>query len=161
MADKIREIQSRLKTPEGGDQIAAPLAYIPLFGWIYPYYLKKEIELCRFHGKQAMQLNVVMLAIYFVVWVLENFPIVSWLFGPDHVFHHITRAIWLLTAIAFIGLSIVGAIKAFSEEMWEIPKLNELIDKIVELIKAETNDAPDKASGKPSDKALVKSREKS
>ncbi len=136
MSDKIREIQGRFKNIHGSDQLIAALSYVPLFGWIFPYYGKKDDELCQFHGKQAMQLNVVMLTVYFSVWILENFPIVSWFFGQDKILHPISQSAWLITAMAFIGLSIYGAFKAFSEEKWEIPGLSELVDKTLEQIKS-------------------------
>ena len=135
MSDKIREIQSRFRNIHGSDQIAAAAAYIPLFGWIFAYYVKKEIELCRFHGRQAMQLNGVMLVVYFAVWVLEHFPIVSFFFGPGQWFHAITRAVWLVTALAFAGLSAYAAFKAFSEEKWAIPQLDENIQKAIDHVK--------------------------
>ncbi len=135
MSDRIREIQNRMKNIRGGGGAAAAIAYIPLFGWIYPFYAKKDDELCRFHGKQGMQLNAVMLAVYFAVWVLEHFPIVSFLFGPGQFFHAITQALWKLTALLYLGLSIYSGLKAFEEEKWAIPHLDETITKALDHVK--------------------------
>lgn len=135
MSDRIRDIQNRMKGVGGGGGAAAAIAYVPLFGWIYPFYAKKDDELCRFHGKQGMQLNALMLAVYTVVFVLEHFPIVSFLFGPGQFFNAITQAVWRITALAYIGLSIYCALKAFEEEKWAIPHLDETINKAVDHVK--------------------------
>lgn len=135
MADRIREIQDRFKNVRGGGGAAAAIAYAPLFGWIYPFYLKKEDELCRFHGRQGMQLNLVMLVVYFAIWVLEHFPIVSFLFGDGRFLHPLTQSVWLLTAAAYIGISVFAALKAFEDEKWEIPHLNEFVTKAVDHVK--------------------------
>lgn len=136
MSDKIREIQSRFgKNVQGNDSLGAVLAYVPLFGWIYPLLFKKDNEFCQFHGKQAMHLNAGMVAVYFVIWIIENFPITAWLFGADAWFHPITQALWRLTALVYFGLCGIGAYKAFSEEKWEIPYLSEIVEKIQKQIK--------------------------
>ncbi|MBL8020037.1 MAG: DUF4870 domain-containing protein [Leptospirales bacterium] len=139
MADKIREIQSRftknLKDPGGSDSLPAVIGYVPLFGWIYPTFFKKDNDFCQFHGKQAMQLNGLMVAVYFIVWILEHFPITSWLFGPDAFLNPITQATWRLTMLGYFALSVVGAYKAFTEEKWEIPFLSDFAQKIEKQMK--------------------------
>lgn len=134
MSDRIREIQNRMKNLQGSDEATAALAYIPLCGWIVAY-VKKECELCLFHGRQALQLNIVLLVVYFIVWILENFPFVAWIFGEGKLLHPISRSLWLLTAIGFLGLSVFGGYKAFSGERWEVPYLKDYLKKIQEMIR--------------------------
>lgn len=134
MADKIREIQDKMKSLQGSNQLLAASSYFPLFGWIYPLHGRKDDDFCQFHGKQGLQLNSLMLAIYFVVWILENFPIVSWFFGEENFLHPVSRTIWLVTAFVFIVLSIFCAYKALMAEKWEIPELKKFMDKIFKLI---------------------------
>ena len=136
MADKIREIQSRFsRNMQNNDSVAAVIGYIPLFGWIYPLFFRKENDFCQFDGKQAMHLNAGMLVVYFAVWILENFPITSWLFGADSWFHPITQAAWRITMLGYFGLCAFGAYKAFIEERWEIPFLSDFVDRIQNQIK--------------------------
>ena len=135
MADKVREFQDKIKNLQGSDQLLAAIAYFPVLGWAFPFYAKKDDELCQFHAKQAMKLNAVMLAIYFIIFVLENFPILSFIFGVNSPLHHISRAVWLITLLTYLAFSLIGAIKALEEEKWEIPKLNELVDKVLDGLK--------------------------
>ncbi|MCB1326402.1 MAG: DUF4870 domain-containing protein [Spirochaetales bacterium] len=136
MSDKVRDIQSKImKNLHGGDQIAAAVAYVPLFGWVFALVLKKDDDFCQFHGRQAMKLNLVLVVLFFAIWVLENFPLFSWAFGEAAFLHPISRSVWLISVFAFLALSAVGAYKAFSEERWEIPYLNELVDTALDQIK--------------------------
>jgi len=139
MSDKIREIQDKMRNIHGSDDYIAAVAYIPLFGWIFPYFAKKDDPLCQFHGKQAMQLNLVILIVYFFVWLLEHFPILSWLFAEGQLLHPVTRSMWLISAAIYVGLSIFCAFKALSDEQWEIPKLNEYVNKVLDNIRNTTS----------------------
>ncbi|MBI3395116.1 MAG: hypothetical protein HY042_04720 [Spirochaetia bacterium] len=142
MADKVRDFQSKfMKNLEGGsgEQIAAAIAYVPLFGWVYPYRMKKDDELCQFHGRQGMRLNALVFGIYFVIWLIENFPLTGWLFGKGAWFHPISTGIWTIIASAYLIASIAGAWKAFSGEMWEIPLLDDVIQKLEGLIKEQVD----------------------
>ncbi len=137
MSDRIREIQNRLMNNLGdgeGGEVAAAIAYIPLVGWIYPYFFKKDDDFCRFHASQALKLNLAIVALYFGIWILENFPLTGWLFGLDAVFHPLTRSIWLIAAALFLGLSGVGAFKAISDERWEVPYIMTYIDDALDLL---------------------------
>jgi len=138
MSDRIRDIQSRLmKNLQGGDQLAAAVAYVPLVGWIYPYFFKREDELCQFHGRQALKLNGALVAIYIAVWFLENFPLSAWLFGTGEPLNALSRTVWLVTLLGFLAVSVVAALKAFAEELWEIPYLDDAVDLVREQIQNE------------------------
>ena len=135
MSDKIRDIQDRMKRLGEGERLYAVIAYIPLFGWIYTYYFKDKDELCRFHARQALRLNLVLVVVYFLVWFLESFPILSWLFGPGKLLHHLSRSIWLIVSGLYLGVSALAAYKAMGEEKWSVPYLEEYLDKALELFK--------------------------
>lgn len=137
MSDKIKEIQDKFfkNINNGGDQLVAAAAYIPIVGWIYPYYYKKTDELCQFHGRQGALLNGAMLAIYFAIWLLEHFPLTSWLFGDGSVFYPISRSIWLVTAAVYALISIFCALKAISEEKWEVPYLEEVVNRLKDKVR--------------------------
>lgn len=154
MSDTIRDIHSRLKNNlHGGDQISAAIAYVPLFGWILPYLFKKDDPLCRFHGEQAMKLNLAIVAFYFAIWVLEHFPLTAILFGYDAVFHPLTRSLWLVGAIGYMAISAIGAFKALSDEKWEIPYLMKYLDEAFDLIQSEKKDRKPKRSSDSGDDA--------
>lgn len=136
MADRVRDIQSRLKgNLQGSDQLLAASAYIPVFGWIYPYIFKKDDELCQFHGLQSLKLNGVILFIYFAVWIAEHFPILSWFFADGRIFHPLSQALWVISLSVFLIVSLVAAYRAFSEEAWEIPYLADGIRDVFEKIR--------------------------
>ena len=126
-----------MKGMQGGDQMIAAAAYLPLFGWIYPLNFRKEDDLCQFHGRQGMLLNLAMVAVYFVIWVLENFPLSAWAFGPTHFLNPISQSVWIISAIAYFGVSIFGALKALAEEKWAIPRLEETMDRILSQVRGQ------------------------
>lgn len=131
MADKIREIQERFKgNYQDGDQLSAAIAYVPLIGWILPYRLKQEDALCQYHGRQGMRLNILMLCIYFTIWILENFPLTSWLFGQGEPLNALTSSFWIITLILYVIASGMAAYRAFMDEEWEVPYLEDIIDML-------------------------------
>ncbi|MBI41309.1 MAG: hypothetical protein CMF59_17060 [Leptospiraceae bacterium] len=129
MADKVREIQDRLlKNIQDGDQLSAAIAYFPLIGWIYPLYFKKEDKLCQYHGKQGQQLNAVLIGLYLVLWFLENFWLTSWIFGTGSLLNPISSSVKIIALFGYLGLSLVAAYRAFMDEEWEIPFLQDIVD---------------------------------
>ena len=138
MKEKVKEIQAKLIDAfqkSGGESLAA-LSYIPLLGWVYPYFFRKEEELVRFHASQAMQLNAMITAIYFLIWVLEYFPLTGIFFGPGSLLHPISRTLWLFTVFAYMAFSLVASYQAYSGKKWEIPYLKERVAKILDYIKS-------------------------
>ncbi|MCB1174469.1 MAG: hypothetical protein KDK39_12940 [Leptospiraceae bacterium] len=136
MADSEENIHSRLsKNLHGWDQISAAIAYVPLVGWAYTWFTRQDDPLCKFHGKQAMQLNALYAGLYLVIWFVENFPLTRWIFGERAFLHPLSETISLVSTFVFLALSAVAAFRAFSEERWEIPYLKEAIDWIVELLR--------------------------
>ena len=135
MTDKIKQIQSKLSESFQGGNISAAAAYIPLFGWLYPYIAKKGDSFYHFHARQSMYLNLLIVVVYFAIWLLEYFPITALLFGPGHVLHPVSRTVWLLAALAYIVSTAFAAKKAYNNEKWNIPYLDALIQKIFDYIK--------------------------
>lgn len=129
MADKVREIQDRLlKNIQDGDQLSAAIAYFPLVGWVYPLYFKKEDALCQYHGKQGQRLNGVLIGLYLTLWFLENFWLTAWLFGEGSFLNPISSSIKIIAVIAYLGVSLIAAYRAFMDEEWEIPFLRDVVD---------------------------------
>ena len=117
-----------------GENLAA-FSYIPLIGWIYPYFFRKEDELVSFHARQAMQLNVAIVAAYFFIWIIEYFPLTAIFFGPGSILHPISRTAWLLVIFAYIIFSVVAAYQAYSSNKWNIPYLQKGIEKSIDYVK--------------------------
>ena len=136
MSDKIKEIQAKfMGSFKGSGQALAAYSYIPLAGWIYPYFFRKEDELSKFHSEQAMRLNVVTVAAYFAIWILEYFPITAIFFGPGSILHPISRTFWLIVVFAYIGFSTMGAYQAYLGKTWEVPYLKASVEKTTAYIK--------------------------
>ena len=136
MSDKIKEIQAKLAERfKSGGQASAACSYIPLVGWIYPYFFRKEDELSKFHAEQAMQLNILTLTLYFAIWILEYFPITAIFFGPGSILYPISRTLWLLVIFAYIAFSTIGAYQAYSATNWEIPYLKKIVTVTITYIK--------------------------
>lgn len=134
MNKKIQDIQSKIKENIQNNSVGfcAASSYFPLVGWIYPYFFRKDEQLAKFHGLQALQLNIVLIVLYFIVWFLESFPITAIMFGPDHIFHPISRTIWILIVFVYLSLTSICAYKAYSGIEWHIPYLKALLDKVSE-----------------------------
>ncbi len=138
MADKIKEIQTKIikQLRNGGEQTIAASAYIPIIGWVYPYFFHKDKPLCSFHAKQALQLNIVTVTIYFTIWIIEHFPLTAIFFGPGAILSPFSQTLWLVFLFAYLGFSIMCAYRAFCNESWEIPYLKPCVDKAISYIKS-------------------------
>ncbi len=138
MADKIRDIQAKIMEQlysEDGHILAAS-SYVPLGGWVYPFFFKKGDQLAQFHSLQAMHLNLVIVVIYFSLWIIENFPLTSVFFGPGNMLHPLSRTFWLVSFFAYIGFSGVSGYKAFAGSVWEIPYLKTIVSKTFSFLKS-------------------------
>lgn len=135
MSDKIRDMHSRVvKNLHGGDQMAAALSYIPVLGWIYGRIVNKDDEFCQFHGSQSLRLNILYLCFFFIIWTIQNFPLTAWLFGDRGPLFSISQTLIIVSTMAFLAISCVAAYKAFTEERWEIPYLEETVDYLKDLL---------------------------
>ncbi len=136
MAVKKSQSQSQsLQNISSQDKLWATFSYFPLLGWIYPYFLKKKSKLCNFHSRQALHLNAIFLLLYFIIWIIGNFPLTGIVFGAGRILHPILEAVWIILQLSFLALSGFSAYKAFKEENWSIPYLASIVDKTIALAK--------------------------
>ena len=117
----LNQIQEAGRLPEA-------YAYIPLFGWIYAKYFRKGDKLSQFHGHQSMWLNIILVFSFFVVWVLEKFPLTSIFFGSGSFFNPIIGTVWIIVLLTYLWASIYGAYKAYNGQTWEVPYLKSAIE---------------------------------
>ncbi len=135
MKQKLKNIQDKFMSQiQNTGNLAEAYAYIPIFGWIYACYFRKENKMSKFHGEQSMWLNITLMVVYFCVWVLEKFPITSFLFGTHAIFNPIIRTVWIVFLLLYLWASVFGAYKAYNMEMWEIPYLKEISSKMKEFL---------------------------
>ena len=150
MADKIKDIQSRLMNNlHGSDELAAAASYIPLVGWLVGK-AKKEDDFCQFHSDQSFKLNLVIVALYLIIWFLEHFPLTSFLFGEGAILNELTGGILIVSIILFLVISAFAAFKALSEERWEVPYLHDTLQYIRDEITGKSH-KKNKQSGRKSD----------
>ncbi len=137
MADKIRNLQNRIKSKiQNGDEFLAIVSYFPLIGWIIVQFKdQKKDKLVQFHSKQAKEINIYIVVLFFIIWLLENFPFTRWLFGKDKFFYPIIESIWLMGLILYIIISLIGIYKALNDEIWSFPYREEIKEKLKEFTK--------------------------
>lgn len=91
----------------------ACLSYVSLL-FLVPLLTKKESRFAQFHARQGMTL--------FMVWIVSDFVLrITPIFG------------WKLIPVAnlfFVVVSIIGIIKTFVGEAWEIPGVSVITKKI-------------------------------
>jgi len=82
------------------------LCFVPLLG-------QKDSPYCQFHGRQGLVLLIVWVAAFF----LNIIPLLGWI-------------LWYFASIILGIISIIGIIKAYKGEKWELPFLAEFARKI-------------------------------
>lgn len=115
---------------EKDPNIYAAIAYIPLFGWLIAYFFRPKQKLCMFHAYQSFKLNLIALGLFFILWFITNFPLISWflkliLFQPI-----VTDFLYYTVWLALFGLSTYAAYKAYEMEEYYLPFMKELDDFI-------------------------------
>ncbi|MCE9499291.1 MAG: DUF4870 domain-containing protein [Leptospira sp.] len=135
VGDISKTIEKATDHLKGDDkpELYAAIAYIPFVGWIIPFAFRKHQKLCEFHAKQSFKVNLGIAGILFTIWILRYFPIISWLltlvkFNPI-VTDFLNYAAWIL----LIGYSVLGASKAYNKEMYELPLVAEIEEKIKDI----------------------------
>lgn len=123
MADRIRNIQNKIKSKiQDGDELSSMVAYVPIIGWIVAKFLnKRKDELSEYHIQQAKEINILIILMYLLIWFLENFPLLSWLFGKNRFLHPLAESVWLVSLFSYIGISIYSLYKALNDEIWSYP----------------------------------------
>ncbi len=141
MSERIRKIQEQVrhvvqeKLKSSAGDVQAACIYIPLFGWLYSFFLKKDKEHLLSHRKQSVQLNLLIISLYCLIWLLESFPISTWVFGPGHILHPLSRTIWLLGLFSFLIASGTCAYQAFLGRFWPVPYLAKIIGMCTQFLK--------------------------
>jgi len=110
--------------------VAAMLAYLPVCcaslvaSIIWLASEPKENRFVRFHAMQSLILAGVMLAAFFVLWVI-SFIAVRIFFGFGILIFLVEMAllaVWLV-------LTIMGCVKAYQNQMWKIPFIGDIAEK--------------------------------
>jgi len=94
------------------NKILAAIGYISIL-CILPLVLKPKSEFCKFHGKQALILVIAA----FINMVIGIIPFIGWVVS-------------FLGGLAIIILSLLGLLKAYNGEYWEMPYVAEYAKKI-------------------------------
>lgn len=108
--------------------IDALLTYFPLVGPIYIILTHKENSFLKSHTTNATYLHISFISVTFLLWLLENFPLVSHFlklinFVPDmtNAFHYLNWALLLI-------LTAQGIKKTIQNKEWKIPYIYEFIE---------------------------------
>ena len=94
------------------NKLIAAIGYIGILCLI-PLLLKPKSQFAKFHGKQGLILVIGEVINMFIGIV----PVIGWLLA-------------IIGSIALIILSLLGILKAFNGEYWEMPYLGEYAKKI-------------------------------
>lgn len=103
------EVKSKTAMVGTEEKLLAGLSYIPFLGFVTTTF-KPKSHFCSFHGNQGIALTIVF------------FIIVFWL-----LLESITGSLAFLT---WFGVSVAGAVKALQGDLWEIPFLSAIAQKI-------------------------------
>lgn len=114
-------------------KIYAAIGYIPIVGWIVPYFLKKNDDFCQFHGRQSAVLSLIFIVLMTMIWLMNNLPILSHILSWIGITSNILPAITYISTVLFIGVSAYAAYKAFDEEQWDIPFIEKVREFLVKL----------------------------
>ena len=90
----------------------AAIGYIGILCFV-PLLLKKDSPYAQFHGKQGLVLFIAEVIIFFI----NIIPVLG-------------QLVWLIGSVLFLTLSILGLLKAWNGESWELPILGEYAKKI-------------------------------
>lgn len=90
------------------NKLVAALSYLGVLVAV-PLFLKRESPYCQFHAKQGLALLIVWIIGSFVFW----FPLIGW-----------------AAAVAVFVFNVIGLVKAFQGEKWEMPIIGDLAKKI-------------------------------
>ena len=134
--DKITE-EIKSKINKNKKEITSALIYFPLVGWIIPLvYEPAKANKGSAHGRQSLNLNILLVAAYLAFWILKYFPITAIVFGPSiGLLNPLVEAAWLIVFLGYLGLSIYSAFHAYNQKYWEIPLLLSIVNRSTEYFK--------------------------
>ena len=94
------------------NRILAAVSYLGILCLI-PLMLKRDDKYVEFHAKQGLVLFIAEI----IVWFINIIPFLG-------------QMIWLMASLVFLAVSIIGLVKAYQGEKWEIPFLADYAKKI-------------------------------
>ena len=94
------------------NRILAAVSYLGIL-CLVPLLLKKNDKFVEFHAKQGLVLFIAEV----IVWFINIIPFLG-------------QMIWLMASLVFFAVSIIGLVKAWQGEKWEIPFLADYARKI-------------------------------
>ena len=129
-------------SPLGGmdPKIAAAISYIWIVGLIF-FFLEKENKFVRFHAMQSILFGVANSVIMVVLMILATILTVAFGIGGAMVGGGVGTLVslfvwliwllfWLIAMAMFVGL-IFAAVKAYQGEMFKLPVIGNMAEKIV------------------------------
>ncbi|MBT4722675.1 DUF4870 domain-containing protein [Candidatus Falkowbacteria bacterium] len=90
----------------------AAIGYLGILCFV-PLLLKKDSPYAQFHGKQGLVLFIAEVVLFFI----NIIPVLG-------------QLVWLFASIVFLIISVIGLLKAWNGESWELPILGEYARKI-------------------------------
>lgn len=108
----------------------ACFAYLPILGWLVAYFFRPKQKLCMFHAYQSFKMNLIAGFVFFIIWFITSFPPISWVLRLFYFQPIVTDFIQYITWAVLIGLSILGAYKAYDFEEYYLPYM-EKIDNLI------------------------------
>lgn len=134
---------SRTGSPATGSgldpKVAAALSYIWIVGLIF-FFIEKENKYVRFHALQSILFgiaNMIIMVLLVIVGMILSFIGIAASAASDvlgTVLGLVVGLVWLLFALVGLGLFlglIFAAIKAYQGEMFKLPFIGNMAEKIV------------------------------
>ena len=94
------------------NKLIAVIGYIGIL-CLVPLLLKPKSQFCKFHGKQGLILFIVEM----ISWAFNAIPVIG-------------QILFVIGSVSTAVLSILGLLKAFNGEYWEMPYVAEYAKKI-------------------------------
>ncbi len=112
------------------ENVAGLLCYI--FWWISGliFLLVDKRPFVRFHAAQDIAFNIALFAVSVVFWIIVIFLtfVTALLHVPIGI---LTAFLWPLVGIAFFGTWIFLMYKAYNHEMFKLPIIGDMVEKMV------------------------------
>ncbi len=94
------------------ERLIAAVGYLGVL-FLIPLFFKRESQFAQFHGKQGLVLFVA----WAIISLIAIIPVLGWI-------------IWLVGNIVLVVLMIVGILKAYIGELWEMPYLGKYAKRV-------------------------------
>lgn len=119
--------------------LAAAISYIWIVGLIF-FFIEKENRFIRFHAMQSVLMGVSWMVVIFLLVIVNIIIVVlvgllaaaageiGGIFGI--LIWLISFLVWTVTPIAYIGLLIFAAVKAYQNKWFKVPIVGKMAEKI-------------------------------